>query len=125
MVDLDPAVDAPLTLEILDIPFTCPLNLAVTCRDAPVHGGNWKNFTHFQREVSSDPEVHVALFNELFIWLLVAGFSLCFSDSVHLDVESLLSVEFLGSPRWPTVVGRRGLVPLVRSVVWTNTLRLR
>ena len=39
-------------------------------------------------------------------------FSLCFSDSVHLDVESHLSVEFLVSPRWPTVVGRRGLVPI-------------
>ena len=50
MVDLDPAVDAPFTSENLDIPSTCPLNLAVTCLDASVHGGSWKNFTHLQRE---------------------------------------------------------------------------
>ena len=36
-------------------------------------------------------------------------FSLCFSDSVQLDVESRLSRDFFGSPRRPTVVGRRGL----------------
>ena len=32
-----------------------------------------------------------------------------FSDSVHLDTESRLSADFLASPRWPTVLGRRGL----------------
>ena len=32
-----------------------------------------------------------------------------FSDSVHLDVESWRTSDCLGSPRWPTVVGRRDL----------------
>ena len=57
----------------------------------------------------SDPGVEVLAlfargnldcFNELFIWRLAAGFtaiSLCFSDSVHLDVESPLSGKFLGA----------------------------
>ena len=34
-----------------------------------------------------------------------------FSDSVHLDVESLLSVEFFGSPR-STFVGHQALMPI-------------
>ena len=62
--------------------------------------------------VDSDPEVHG--FIELFRRLAAGGFLHFFkgrfSDSVNLDVESWLSVEFLGSLRWPTVVGCRGVV---------------
>ena len=54
--------------------------------------------------------------NELFIWRLAARFftvfSMYFSDSAQLDVESRLSRDFFGSPRWPTVAGHRGLMPI-------------
>ena len=43
---------APFAIENLDISSTRRLYLAVTCPgDASVHGGNWKNFTHFLRNV--------------------------------------------------------------------------
>ena len=51
-----------------------------------------------------------------------------FSHSVHLDVESRLSVEFLGSPPWPTVVGRRGPVQsrlISRGSAHTPRVRVR
>ena len=43
---------------------------------------------------------------------LLCSIFLKFSYSAHLDVESWLSVEFLGSPRGPTVVGHRGPMPI-------------
>ena len=75
--------------------------------------------TFFYLKINSDPEVEVSCTcDELFIWLLAAfffffsAFLRYVSDSVHSDVESQLSFEFLASPRWPTVVGHRGLMPL-------------
>ena len=43
----DPEVDSPFALENLDITSTRPLYLGVIAPDSSVHGGSWKNFTHF------------------------------------------------------------------------------
>ena len=39
--------DSPFALENLDITSTRPLYLGVIAPDSSVHGGSWKNFTHF------------------------------------------------------------------------------
>ena len=72
-------------------------------------GGCWENFTHFYVKVNSDPEVHD--FVELFIWRLAAEFGSFFHTIFRTPSSWTLSPGwgFLGAPRCPTVVGRRGL----------------
>ena len=75
-----------------------------------VYGCFWKNFTASTRRLCPSRS-HVEFFNEHFVWrfgLAVSGVDAIFRTSPH-GVESRLSADFLGSPRWPTVVGCRGL----------------
>ena len=85
--------------------------------------------------MNSDPEGEAArshlesghYFNELFIWRLAAFFftlfSRCLSDSVHLNVESRLLVDFLGALDGQQLSGRRGLrLPISSEDVDIDTL---